>query len=515
MNKKTNKEKPFISIIIPAWRDIKVEGFNIKTLLDSIPGSSVLPHEVIVVCNSQSPSVAEAIRQHPAVTRYCLNSQNVGVSRAWNLGAHLAEGSLLCFINEDVVLGAGTIDTLAEKLSDMSEVAVIGVEGANFDIQANGAITQRQRIKVGSPQFCDAVSGFLFMVKAEVFQSLGGFDDALSPCFYEEMDFALRVRAGGFKSFIVPGLAFDHPWGVSASTPRTAINYLGRWETLKDIHRRNRDLFLAKWQEQLPIISTMAEAKFGSDYYGEAYFAPNDYIRRMTQPCQIKNRWEQPLAKTLADMVDAVALSLGQRPCRTLELGCAHGFAVQELLSRGYDAFGMDFSRHCVENSPVKSRLTLQDVRSLPVNQGYDLVLATNLFEHVSDTEALEIISRTAKIARVFFTTINKSPHDPSHINLKSNLKWIKLFQDAGFRFNPRLTALARKKYREKSAGSERWQRDCLVFSRANSDNSRQSLLWRMGLAKEAMLDATEATWARLSVTKNLIKRFLRDHLKR
>ena len=83
-----------LSIIIPAWQVSALGSAPIEALLDSIKGSLSLPHEVIVVCNSQDPGLAEFVRTSPVVTRYCLNSTNVGVARAWNMGAHMAEGDV-------------------------------------------------------------------------------------------------------------------------------------------------------------------------------------------------------------------------------------------------------------------------------------------------------------------------------------------------------------------------------------------------------------------------------------
>ena len=96
-----------ISIIIPSMqltRDKNILRFfaprfsiedTIRSVVENVRG---VRYEVIVVCNGlQDPDLVTFVKERAHITKYCLNSVNVGVSRAWNMGADMAEGETLCF----------------------------------------------------------------------------------------------------------------------------------------------------------------------------------------------------------------------------------------------------------------------------------------------------------------------------------------------------------------------------------------------------------------------------------
>lgn len=163
---------------------------------------------------------------------------------------------------------------------------------------------------------------------------------------------------------------------------------------------------------------------------------------------------------TLVDMVEATGYTIHS----VLDVGCAYGFVVQELLGRGYCAVGVDFSEECILESPVKDRLVVGDATVLPLDRRFDLVIVANLCEHLTDEQCQRMIEGLAKTGDRLLAIINKSTHDPSHINIKSNREWVSWFERHGFVYDNKATLRARAKYLEKSNGTEAWHRDCLVF---------------------------------------------------
>ena len=100
-----------------------------------------------------------------------------------------------------------------------------------------------------SPIEIDAVSGFLFAVKTDLFNSgLLKFDNRYTPCYFEEWDMGLQIKSAGFKSYIVPSSGYKHEWSGSIRALKV-IKYLDKEETAGEILNRNRILFLNKWKE--------------------------------------------------------------------------------------------------------------------------------------------------------------------------------------------------------------------------------------------------------------------------
>ena len=53
------------------------------------------------------------------------------------------------------------------------------------------------------------------MIKADVFDRLGGFDEAFWPAWWEDVDFCRRLLAAGHRIRYVPDAVFEHQGGVS------------------------------------------------------------------------------------------------------------------------------------------------------------------------------------------------------------------------------------------------------------------------------------------------------------
>ena len=472
------------SVIVPAWRGGTPP--PVAALLESVSRSVTIPLELVVVCNGSDPDLTEYLRDSLSITRLAFLTQNAGVARAWNIGAHLALGDVLIFVNEDLVVGPGTIEALSGALRDDKSLGVVGPKGTNWTVSPS-AIRHKEYVSDRELVECDVVSGFLFAVRRDVLAAAGYFDDELSPCSYEEVDFAQAIRRIGKRSCALGGLDYRHEWGVSSWKPERVIEWLGRAESLEQINRRNEARVTRKWG-----VPTQNQLNPG-DYYDAAYFARGDYLRAMTQRRTIGGRFEPPLVATMADVIEATGFL--PKGGALLDIGCSYGLLVQELVARGYDPFGIDFSAEVVAASPVRERLTLGDALMMPVGRRYDVVFVGDVYQHLNDAEAKILTEKVAAASGTLIVVVNKSRHDPRHVNIKSNREWLKLFADGGFGLEYRATQRARYCYLTKSAGTEMWHANLLVLSKRAHSIARRTVasvfgdgapVWRIAGALKA-----------------------------
>src|SRR5262249_14594636 len=87
----------------------------------------------------------------------------------------------------------------------------------------------------------DYGSGALFFTRRELFRSLGGFDEAFAPAYYEDADFCLRLGQAGFRVVYEPRACALHFEFASSSSPADALAQ----------QAERRPLFLAKHAEAL------------------------------------------------------------------------------------------------------------------------------------------------------------------------------------------------------------------------------------------------------------------------
>lgn len=163
-----------------------VPRYTLPDVLRDLHENVTLPHELIVVCNGQDKELVDFVTSHPHIDKYCLNSVNVGVARSWNMGAEMAEGEALCFVNDDVEIGKGGAEGLFDVLTGADDVGQVGPMGALW----NGAEHVRY---VGESEIeeANAISGFLFMLHEKAFRQVGGFDPAYSPAGFEKNRYEL------------------------------------------------------------------------------------------------------------------------------------------------------------------------------------------------------------------------------------------------------------------------------------------------------------------------------------
>ena len=231
------------SFVIPVLDMSPASPYNIVTLLEDLKN---VRGDVIVIFNSIE--MAEKLKDHQRIDYYASMKKNVGVSRAWNIGLNISQTPVTFIFNSDLHLGKETIDNLETYLLRLPDAAIVGPQGSFFNFETAKDMVYLNKGTFNSPTEVDAVSGFLFAVKTELFNSgVLKFDNQYTPCYFEEWDLGLQIKQNGLKSYIVPVFDYDHKWSGSIRT-LNKISYLNKEETPVEILERNRKLFWAKWK---------------------------------------------------------------------------------------------------------------------------------------------------------------------------------------------------------------------------------------------------------------------------
>lgn len=106
-------------------------------------------------------------------------------------------------------------------------------------------------------------------------------------------------------------------------------------------------------------------------------------------------RW-RPVAAAIISYYD---LQLGDR---VLDVGCAKGFLVQDLVAYGVDAIGIDISAYAVSNchEVVKDRLLVGNATSLPFrDSSFKCVLSLDTIHNLSKSCAVVALSEVQRVS--------------------------------------------------------------------------------------------------------------------
>ncbi|GAB6111193.1 glycosyltransferase family 2 protein [Desulfomicrobium salsuginis] len=241
-----------VSFIVPTMYRKKTESlarlthplYTLRELLRDIHTNVTVPFEVIVVCNEvDNREYMEFVRASAHIVRSCQNSENVGVPRSWNMGAQLAKGEYLCFVNDDVEIGPGTVECMVGALASDSTIGMVGPAGALWYRQEPGPA-----VGLAQVEEADAICGWLFMTPQRVFVVSGGFDVAYTPALVEEIDYAFAVRSNGYKCVVIPGMNATHHHVSGASSSDLPLRAMGYSLSRDALTARNRSYFERKWQ---------------------------------------------------------------------------------------------------------------------------------------------------------------------------------------------------------------------------------------------------------------------------
>ena len=204
-----------------------------------------LDGEVVVVDNASDDGTADQIEDHHPEVRLIRSAVNLGFAAGNNLAAQHARGHVLLLLNPDAMPALGTIDRgLTVMKSDeqiglaggrlyaddgssqpsarmfpslLQEALVISGLAARFPGSRWFGHLDRTWADPAIPAEVDWIPGAFALLRRDVFDALGGFDERFF-LYYEEVDLCRRIRRAGYRVQYWPTLETRHIGGASART---------------------------------------------------------------------------------------------------------------------------------------------------------------------------------------------------------------------------------------------------------------------------------------------------------
>lgn len=219
-------------VVVVSWNSAQV----ISACLHSCAGA-----EVVVVDNASSDGTPEVVARLGA--RLIANPENRGFAAAVNQGVSALDSPYVLLLNPDARMEAG-LDALVAccapsgvgaacgKLLDES-----GAPQAGFNVRRlpgpltlafevlglnrlwpSNPVNRRYRCLDFDPEHeadVEQPAGAFLMLKREVWRELGGFDERFHPLWFEDVDYAARLRRAGYRIRYTPRAAARHQGGHS------------------------------------------------------------------------------------------------------------------------------------------------------------------------------------------------------------------------------------------------------------------------------------------------------------
>jgi len=243
---------PSVDIVIVNWN----AGRHLRSCLESIARASqdhFVIHRVVVVDNDSRDGSAEGLDDIAVPMEVIRNSRNMGFAAACNQGASNSRSDYLLFLNPDTRLCPDTLETVTGFLEteDASSIGICGVEVVDEDGAPVISCSRFPSLRVffGKmtgldlvlPQLfpshhlrpsdtrrsrtVDQVIGAFYFVRGDLFTKLDGFDERYF-VYFEDLDFALRARQAGARTYFLKEARVFHVGNVSSEqVPASRLYY--------------------------------------------------------------------------------------------------------------------------------------------------------------------------------------------------------------------------------------------------------------------------------------------------
>lgn len=230
---------PDLSVIIVSWNVCDYLRDCLTSLRASSPRSRI---EAIVVDSASTDSTPAMVRSEFPDVHLIEPGSNVGFSRGNNLGMLASAGRYLFLLNPDTKVLEHTVDSMVAYLDKHPEIGVLGPQL----LEPYGTVQPSRRrfptlwtgifestwLQSMAPQRvladyymrdfrddeivqADWLYGAAFVVRREVFEQLGGFDEGFF-MYSEELDWHKRIKEAGWQVVYYPAAQVIHYGGKSS-----------------------------------------------------------------------------------------------------------------------------------------------------------------------------------------------------------------------------------------------------------------------------------------------------------
>ncbi len=276
-----------VSFIVPLFNCLAYTRECLRTLSATLPAG--LSHEVILVDDGSTDGTREWLATLPPAGVVILNPTNLGFAGTCNRGAAAANGELLFFLNNDLILLPGWFEPMATVLQRKPRAGLVGNiqldaatgaidhAGISFTRQGKPAHDTRRPLvaRIRGLRHVPALTGACIGLQRKLWQELGGFDDGFVNGG-EDIDLCLRASAAGRRNYVALHSLVRHH--VSAAPGR------------KRHDEANSRRLALRWRETI------------------AAFVARDLCR-----AYLETQWIEPKSENAADVCAALGCWLGLR----------------------------------------------------------------------------------------------------------------------------------------------------------------------------------------------------------
>jgi len=258
-----------VSTIIVSYNTFDLTRAAIETVQTSSPE---IDQEVIVVDNNSPDESGAKLselyeRDEASQVRVISLESNRGFAAANNVGAEVATGEVLFFLNPDTETQSGAVGEIYRFLMENSHVGAVGPHVVNLDGTDQQSITWIISVRTlfkhylplhalfsssfkrdaGSPtttREVEIVKGCALAVRRDAFDEAGGWDESYF-LYAEEGELCYQLKKRGYKTYFLRTATVMHHGGASTSLENYAEQQIIQQRSALQFIERHHSLALS------------------------------------------------------------------------------------------------------------------------------------------------------------------------------------------------------------------------------------------------------------------------------
>jgi len=221
---------PKISVIIANYNG----KILLEKCLESLFKVNYDNFEVILVDNNSTDQTVDFItKNYPSIILIKLDS-NKGFAEPNNIGAKIAKGEHLLFLNNDTIVTPNFISELVKIMENDTKVAICqslllkldGSVDSSGDFIDNLGVVYNSKTKTDQIREISSARGASMLVRSSIFKKLDGFDEKFFVSF-EDVDLGWRTWILGYRVFLAPKSIVYHLGGTTIKKIKSDIAFHG------------------------------------------------------------------------------------------------------------------------------------------------------------------------------------------------------------------------------------------------------------------------------------------------
>lgn len=203
-------------------------------------------YEIILVDNASTDGSVEFVQRVFPTVKVIRSQTNRGFGWASNVGAKQARGKYLVFLNPDTVVERGWFRALIDALEKTpgaglatSKILLLSnpkrINTCGNEVHFTGLTLcrglGREREAFAEQTEVGAVSGAAFVIRRDVFEALGGFDEDFF-LYMEDTDLSIRARLAGYRCIYIPQSVVYHDYALRFDSQKTFYQERNRYMML-------------------------------------------------------------------------------------------------------------------------------------------------------------------------------------------------------------------------------------------------------------------------------------------